>query len=353
MIPAVAPDSELAEETPVFQGFVDKQAAMFSPAWSGIAGGSYRPAGWNADLPFPSHPFTVFAASDVYYAPALGLIFREDGTVSAASYVEAKYADAALEQLTALWRERDDVPYLAEASVVMPWGGITNYGHFVLDALTSVPFLRPPLLTPPLRAWQREHFRILGATPLETAAPLCRIGRATYTSALAHSLHRPNLHHMQLRDRYPSGKASGSLLYVARCGHKRPYLSETALIDRLRPLGFNIVQPEDHSVSDQIRLFRDARVIVAPTGAALANCLYCSPGVRVVELIPRDMVPNERAYRWTGYQVAFGRGDWRPFFCETAAGRYEAPTFNGRPRSGYLPFDAAAEEVLAFVRDAL
>ena len=52
------------------------------------------------------------------------------------------------------------------------------------------------------------------------------------------------------------------------------------------PLGFEVVDPGDFSVVDQIRIFAEADVIVAPHGASLANMPFCSPGASLLELFP-------------------------------------------------------------------
>ncbi len=65
----------------------------------------------------------------------------------------------------------------------------------------------------------------------------------------------------------------------------RPLRTETELIAALAPMGFEPVRLEDLSLSDQIRLFRQADAIVAPHGSALANLGFCRPGCLVVELL--------------------------------------------------------------------
>jgi capsular polysaccharide biosynthesis protein len=47
-----------------------------------------------------------------------------------------------------------------------------------------------------------------------------------------------------------------------------------------------MVDPGSLPVTEQIRAFAEATVIVAPHGAALANLTFASPGAAVVELFP-------------------------------------------------------------------
>ena len=48
----------------------------------------------------------------------------------------------------------------------------------------------------------------------------------------------------------------------------------------------SVVDPGDLSLVEQIRLFAEADVIVAPHGASLANLPFCSPGSTLLELFP-------------------------------------------------------------------
>jgi hypothetical protein len=76
-------------------------------------------------------------------------------------------------------------------------------------------------------------------------------------------------------------------IYVSRhrAGHRR-VRNEPEVVDALAKLGFVSVELECMPFEDQIRLFRDAEVIVAPHGGGLANLAFSRPGTRVVELFP-------------------------------------------------------------------
>ena len=65
----------------------------------------------------------------------------------------------------------------------------------------------------------------------------------------------------------------------------RPLRTESELIAALAPMGFEPVRLEDLSLTDQIRLFRQAEAIVAPHGSALTNLGFCRPGCLVIELL--------------------------------------------------------------------
>ncbi len=72
----------------------------------------------------------------------------------------------------------------------------------------------------------------------------------------------------------------------------------------LEPMGFETIYPEDLSVADQMRLFREAEVIVAIHGAALAPLLYVPPDGRlkqIIEILPCGHVTD--VYRVMAEQV--------------------------------------------------
>ena len=88
-----------------------------------------------------------------------------------------------------------------------------------------------------------------------------------------------------------SGSGLGERLYLSReKSRRRRVTNETELWDWLAARGFVKVHVEELSWAEQIAAFRDAKVIVAPHGAALANGVFCSGGTRIVEIFNRSYV---------------------------------------------------------------
>lgn len=71
---------------------------------------------------------------------------------------------------------------------------------------------------------------------------------------------------------------------------RRRCVNEAALIERLKSLGFAIVEPGVLSVAQQAECFANAKIVVGVHGAALANLAFCRPGTRVVELMPANYI---------------------------------------------------------------
>src|SRR5207247_144313 len=86
--------------------------------------------------------------------------------------------------------------------------------------------------------------------------------------------------------------------------------------DSLADRGFAVVAPENHTVDEQIDMFRNANVIVGCAGAALANALYCREGTTIVEITPMRMVEAAQVSGMWVYNICAIVGcNWRPYYC--------------------------------------
>ena len=101
------------------------------------------------------------------------------------------------------------------------------------------------------------------------------------------------------------GSGFGDLrrVYIDRRGAAlRPLVNEDELVVALARLGIRAVRLEDFSVGEQIEMFQDAELIVAPHGAGLTNLVYARPGCVVLELL-MDAYVN-----WSFRRLAAVRG---------------------------------------------
>jgi capsular polysaccharide biosynthesis protein len=67
-----------------------------------------------------------------------------------------------------------------------------------------------------------------------------------------------------------------------------------------------------------VALFHGADVVVAATGAAMANILFCRPGTKVVELQPANFTAA-----WSRDLALFSGLDWRAFFAPSPFSQVE------------------------------
>ncbi|WP_235911033.1 glycosyltransferase family 61 protein [Heliobacterium mobile] len=82
-------------------------------------------------------------------------------------------------------------------------------------------------------------------------------------------------------------KENGRLrLYISRAkAAGRKIINESKLLDFLLQQNFQLLYLEEIGIHEQVRLFSNAEVIVAPHGAGLANLVFCTPGTKVLELL--------------------------------------------------------------------
>jgi tetratricopeptide (TPR) repeat protein/capsular polysaccharide biosynthesis protein len=75
-------------------------------------------------------------------------------------------------------------------------------------------------------------------------------------------------------------------IYISRANTRhRQVMNEAEVMQVLHPLGFVEVFLESLSFSEQVRLFAQAKVIVAAHGSGLTNIVFCSKKVKVIEFL--------------------------------------------------------------------
>lgn len=80
-------------------------------------------------------------------------------------------------------------------------------------------------------------------------------------------------------------------IYVMRGNVKnRKVINEDEVIHYLSKIGFEIVNLDNLSVSQQTKIFASAKIVVAFHGAALANLVFCNKGTKVIEFFNPNYV---------------------------------------------------------------
>ena len=187
---------------------------------------------------------------------------------------------------------------------VLAGRGDGNYYHFLMDVVAKLGVLeQTPTITMPERwyasvsgpPFQRQLLELAGLTAdaLVDAVeyPHVRAEVLVVPAPPAMSELNPPWAVQWLRDRLlPRVDLSGPgrRIYVTRgpAANNRTVLNDDEVTAVLESRGFVLVDPGAMSVSEQIRTFANAEVIVATHGAALANLVFASPGATVIELFP-------------------------------------------------------------------
>ncbi len=209
-----------------------------------------------------------------------------------------------------------------------------NFFHFMVDALPRIGLLHEsfPGLQPD--AWVVDHGARYQHDLLEAAGVTGRLVEPGPGMALrADRLLVPSLPNAStllapesvawLRQQYapPADPALPDRIYVTRGStpNTRRVVHEPEIVARLQRRGFEVLDPTQHPIREQIARYAAAQVVVAPHGAALTNLAFARPGVRVLELFAPGYVqpafwsiamnvPDAR-YR---YLVADGPREQRP-----------------------------------------
>jgi len=86
-------------------------------------------------------------------------------------------------------------------------------------------------------------------------------------------------------------------IYLRRDSSMREIINAGELEKLLVGRGYAIVEPEKLTFLQQLQVFRNARAIVAPTGAGLSNAICCKRGTHVVVLMAKH---KNMIYRYWG-----------------------------------------------------
>lgn len=307
------------------------------------------------------------AVGEAWWFPGFGALIGTDGALYNATIGEARHGSQDLSAIpgvqagAARFTPPDSAPGIEAGAVFLPWGAGFNYGHFVIDALTSLLALERagmldgvPALAPKLTSWQRDLIAM--AFPQlelrEVEAPVVRLARATFSTSMDHFLHHPNglLADVAARvlERAPAGQGARRV-YLSRRGQSmRVMVGEAAFEKALAARGFTIVRPETLSAGEQVALMGDAEVVVGASGAALANTVFLPRGARVVEIQPLNFTSQwvRAACRQVGV-------DWRGYVCASPCPAREASVLARLRRGFKFAFRPPLDDLLNFVDAAL
>ena len=176
-----------------------------------------------------------------------------------------------------------------------------NFAHWLLDTLPRMRLLGDDdrlILYRSDPGFVRATLETMGVGPervVELAkTPALRVGRLKIESSVGRDFHHPTQKGSAPLVEFVrgvfgvDGEADRNLperIYLSRNrSEQRRIANEDELLPALDAHGFATVYAEEHSMGRQAELFRRARIIVAPHGAALANVVFARPGCSVFEL---------------------------------------------------------------------
>ena len=192
--------------------------------------------------------------------------------------------------------------------LVNPWSN--NFWHWTVDTITQLEGIeyyseqtgiKPKLIVEAgLRGWQKESLRLLGYQ--EQDLIYWQDYRRTVAKLIVPSFRRSysQMQHGEisvtacqwlrktiLKNLFQNAESQDSFspkIYISRRkALGRRVSNEDEVMAALRPLGFQLYVLEEMSYTDQVKLFAQAKVIIAPHGAGLTNLLFAENPV-ILEL---------------------------------------------------------------------
>ncbi len=179
----------------------------------------------------------------------------------------------------------------------------SGYSHWLLDELPRLLALDPVDQAPQLIAHTKHEFSRTALALygwkgglIEPKWQAHRQCEQLIVPSLVGFVGRPTVRAARLLNAFVQPLHTGTSVYGERlylsreATRRRRITNESALWAELESRGFVKLRLEEMPWREQINAFRQAKVIVAPHGAGLANLVFCRAGTRVVELFNREYV---------------------------------------------------------------
>jgi hypothetical protein len=265
----------------------------------------------------PHHP--AFAPRMIHKFAEVSVTHLPLGRLALAEGVVISPDDRVFDEFThnwgeSIWRhpvfQRAKMPTLrhtpgAFATIVTP-GAPRNYCHWLWDALPRIAALELAevhtirlITSNKLRTWQVDSLRALGYPPdryVEFGDDYWEM-ESLFVPSFTHETGycRPWVVEWMRNRLLPASAVTNGQrrIYLSRrMAARRRLLNEEEVFEALRKEGFEEVVAENLSFQEQVGVFANAEVVVAPHGAGLANLLFAPATTRVIELFsPRYINP--------------------------------------------------------------
>lgn len=193
-------------------------------------------------------------------------------------------------------------------------GGDENYAHWLTrylmrlaliendDAYSELPFLTIDSLKP----FQRDSLELLGIDrrrlielPRHSVFRCAKIVVPTCLRTDKRALGM-GVHWLRSKFLHVQKETGGRRLFVSRRDAPSRYLTnEEQIVSALDPLGFQTVRLSEHSFAEQVAMFSNAEIVVAPHGAGLANMIFAPTDCVLVEIVSGP-ISNMNDFRLIG-----------------------------------------------------
>lgn len=188
-------------------------------------------------------------------------------------------------------------------SGVSRWMSTTKtqaYAHWVLDVLPRLALLNEfpsdvKIILPPHRlSYQEAGMQMLGLLDRcrWTSESRLRVENYYFSAPTAMiDCYNPYAVHWLRKTFSPlvsDVKPTPKRFFIRRLGFLRNMTNEADVLNLFRELGWEIVELNEWTFQDQIRLFANAEFICGIHGAGFTNVVWCQPGCRILEIFCSD-----------------------------------------------------------------
>jgi capsular polysaccharide biosynthesis protein len=211
------------------------------------------------------------------------------------------------------------------AAICTSYGSTKNYYHWLIQSMTSIVWIlyadraRCPILIPSrLGKYQSELFEILQldicnpnhffSCPHESIVEIEDLfipnqllyhGSVSHPSPIALGILKAQvLSSPIIKNKLSQREPRPRRIYISRSKSRRGIYRENDLEVILIKIGFEVVYSEDLSVADQIAMFANAEVVVAPHGAGLSNIVFAPSHAKIIEINQLEYINNCFSRPW-------------------------------------------------------
>jgi hypothetical protein len=281
----------------------------------GLESAQQIPERFSKHLEYPLYEKTLFRIKNITMRGKEGIVFLPDGSVT-------HQTAWAPEQITATdayrkkWRGREVFKKGNYSTLILYWG--RGYYHWFNDVLAMLHETLDMMPEDTLFVMPVGFQNVYGGNFYLKTLNALGIARdrvvefdGTESWAFENFWWQPPAVHpddqtpgamqwigQQIVQSVPFGQAEKPVrIYISRTlPSARVIANEEELLPGLLEMGFQVCRLENMTFEEQVRLFRNAEVVVGPHGAGFTNLIFSKPGTRVVEILTKG---HERRCYWT------------------------------------------------------
>lgn len=194
---------------------------------------------------------------------------------------------------------RPEITRLGGTIVSLAGRSSDNFFHWLWDLLPRIYLVNQAydaVYIDQRQQWQRDLLKMVGIDRVicTSTAPIIQAERLLVPSYPAFRTPLQPWVKEFFRTHFPAAEEPTRQFYISRADAKwRKVLNENELVGKLTQCGVEPVVLGSMPMQKQIELFQQARLIVAPHGAGLANLAFCQPGTRIIEIYTHGFIREE------------------------------------------------------------